>query len=66
MRMLNNDSAAAAMQNNFTKAFDDVKKELDVAVNYFVRTAGSVVDNVEHEEQKRPCVTPWTISKSWF
>ena len=51
--MLNTASAAATMQNSFKKVFENAEKEVDVAVNHFVRATGCDVNNVEVEELRK-------------
>ena len=41
------------MENSFKKVFENTEKEVDVAINHFVRAAGSDVNNVEVEELRK-------------
>ena len=51
--MLNTAAAAGSLQSNFKKVFDNVDKEVDLAVNHFVRAAGNAVQKEEIDEFRK-------------
>ena len=61
--MLNTASAAASLQGHFKKTFDNVEKDVDLAVNHFVRAAGDGINQAEVQELRKRIFDSFTDVK---
>ena len=61
--MLNTAAAAGNLQKNFKKIFDNADKEVDLAVNHFVRAAGNAVRKQETDEFRKKIGDSFTDPK---